>query len=54
MIKKIIKFILPKFFFNFLKKINDDHKLEKFKNLPIEETFKKIYEEKLWTPNKEE
>ena len=57
MIKKFIKFILPKFIFNILKlyylRISENYELKKFKELDSKKIFKKIYENKLWTPEEE-
>ena len=54
MIKKLIKFILPRFTYNFLKihyeRLREKNELKKFKKLNIKEIFHKIYEDKLWTP----
>ena len=57
MIKNFIKFILPKFIFNILKlyylRISENYELKKFKELDSKKIFKKIYENKLWTPEEE-
>jgi len=53
MLRKIIKRILPSFIYNLLKKFNESYKINKFKKLSVNETFKKIYEDKIWTPDEE-
>lgn len=53
MIKKILKLFLPKFLIEHLKAIRDKFELNKYKNLSNQEVFKKIYEEKIWTPESE-
>ena len=53
MIKKILKLFFPKFLIEHLKAIRDKFELNKYKNLSNQEVFKKIYEEKIWTPESE-
>lgn len=53
MLKKIIKFFIPFFFLNFLKKSREIILMNKFKKLNLREAFEKIYKEKLWTPEVE-
>lgn len=47
-IKRIVKNILPEYLYNLLLKT----KLRKFKHLSLEQTFTKIYREKLWSSQK--
>lgn len=50
MLKKIIKVFFPKVFIKYIKNIKETLELKKFKKLPLEEVFKLIYNEKIWTP----
>ena len=50
LLKKILKIILPKFIIIFLKKKYEDYSFSKLKNFSNYNIFKKIYEEKIWTP----
>jgi hypothetical protein len=50
MIKKIIKYLLPFFFINILKKILISLKLLKYKRMSNKKIFEEIYNKKLWTP----
>ena len=51
MFKQIIKKIIPKSFLKLIKNYLDTLRLKKFKKLSNEEVFRKIYDEKLWTPD---
>lgn len=51
MIKKFLKFITPSFILLFIKKKYEDFLLSKYKNLDNREVFKKIYKNKVWTPD---
>ena len=51
MIKKILKFILPKKIIVFLKKIQTDLEIRKYKKKSNYQIFKEIYEKKIWSPD---
>lgn len=53
MLKKILKIIIPNFFLVFLKKKYNNFLLNKYKKLNTYEIFKKIYTNKVWTPEGE-
>ncbi len=50
MFKKFLKLIIPKSIFLWIKKKYEGFLLNKYKNLSTREVFKKIYKNKVWTP----
>ena len=50
MVRKFLKLIIPKFILSFIKKKYEYFLLSKYKNLNTQEVFKKIYKNKVWTP----
>ena len=53
MMKKFLKLVLPDFLIKYLRKIHWEIELKKFKKLDNYDVFKKIYTDKLWTPENE-
>ncbi len=47
-LKKIIKYILPLYIINFIKSLDINYKLGKYKNLTNKEIFSKIYSSQTW------
>ena len=53
MMKKFLKLVLPDFLIKYLIKIHWEIELKKFKKMNNYDIFKKIYTDKLWTPENE-
>ena len=53
MFKKFIKILIPARIIKRLKNLREKIEVNRFKNLGLEDVFKTIYEEKIWTPESE-
>ncbi len=53
MFKKLIKNLIPSIIINYIRGIREKIELNRFKKLNLEDTFKTIYNEKIWTPKNE-
>jgi hypothetical protein len=53
MIKRFIKLFIPKFIINYRIKSSQNITDKKFKNMTTKQVFKLIYDNKIWTPEKE-
>ena len=53
MIKRFIKLFIPKFIINYRIKSSQNITDKKFKNMTTKQVFKLIYDNKIWTPERE-
>ena len=53
MFKKFLKILIPARLIKRLKNLREKIEFNRFKNLGLEDVFKTIYEEKIWTPESE-